>query len=39
MLMPLKMEGFGLTGLEALSTRCPVFISKNWHFGESLGSV
>ena len=39
MLMPLNTEGFGLTGLEALSARCPVFISKNWHFGESLVSV
>ena len=39
MLMPLKIEGFGLTGLEALSARCAVLISKNWHFGESLGSV
>ena len=37
--MPLNTEGFGLTGLEALSAWCPVFISKNWHFGESLGSV
>ena len=38
-LMPLRREGFGLTGLEALSAGCPVCISKNLHFGKSLGSV
>ena len=37
--MPMKTEVFGLTGREALSARCAVFIIKNWHFGESLGSV
>ena len=38
-LMPSRTEGFGLTGLEALSAGLPVIISKNSGFGESLGSV
>ncbi|XP_044173316.1 uncharacterized protein LOC114949063 isoform X3 [Acropora millepora] len=39
MLMPSRTEGFGLTGLEALSARLPVIVSKNSGFGEALGSV
>ncbi|XP_067037384.1 uncharacterized protein [Acropora muricata] len=38
-LMPSRTEGFGLTGLEALSARLPVIVSKNSGFGEALGSV
>ena len=38
-LMPSRTEGFGLTGLEALSAGIPVIISKNSGFGEALGSV
>ena len=38
-LMPSRTEGFGLTGLEALSAGLPVIISKNSGFGEALGSV
>ena len=37
--MPSGTEGFGLTGLEALSTGLPVIVNKNSHFGEFLGSV
>ena len=37
--MPSRTEGFGLTGLEALSAGLPVIINKNSHFGEFLGSV
>ena len=39
MLMPSRTEGFGLTGLEALSAGLPVLVSKNSGFGEALGSV
>ena len=39
MLMPSRTEGFGLTGLEALSAGLPVVVSKNSGFGEALGSV
>ncbi|XP_015771016.1 PREDICTED: D-inositol 3-phosphate glycosyltransferase-like [Acropora digitifera] len=39
MLMPSRTEGFGLTGLEALSAGLPVIVSKNSGFGEALGSV
>ena len=38
-LMPSRSEGFGLTGLEALSAGLPVMVSKNSGFGEALGSV
>ena len=38
-LMPSRTEGFGLTGLEALSAGLPVLVSKNSGFGEALGSV
>ena len=38
-LMPSRTEGFGLTGLEALSAGLPVIVSKNSGFGEALRSV
>ena len=38
-LMPSRTEGFGLTGLEALSAGLPVIVSKNSGFGKALGSV
>ncbi|XP_015756756.1 PREDICTED: uncharacterized protein LOC107336211 [Acropora digitifera] len=38
-LMPSRTEGFGLTGLEALSAGLPVIVTKNSGFGEALGSV
>ena len=38
-LMPSRTEGFGLTGLEALSAGLPVIVSKNSGFGEALDSV
>ena len=38
-LMPSRTEGFGLTGLEALSAGLPVLVSKNSGFGAALGSV
>ena len=38
-LMPSRAEGFGLTGLEALSAGLPVLVSKNSGFGEALGKV
>ena len=38
-LMPSRTDGFGLTGLEALSAGLPVIVSKNSGFGEALGSV
>ena len=38
-LMPSRTEGFGLTGLEAMSAGLPVIVSKNSGFGEALGSV
>ena len=37
--MPSRTEGFGLTGLEALSAEFPLIINKTSHFGEFLGSV
>ncbi|XP_015748415.1 PREDICTED: protein NLRC3-like [Acropora digitifera] len=37
--MPSRTEGFGLTGLEALSAGLPVLVSKNSGFGKALGSV
>ena len=38
-LMPSRTEGFGLTGLEAMSAGLPVIVSKNSGFGEALGRV
>ncbi|XP_068753262.1 D-inositol 3-phosphate glycosyltransferase-like [Montipora capricornis] len=38
-LMPSRTEGFGLTGLEALSAGLPVIDSKNSGFGEALSDV
>ena len=38
-LMPSRTEGFGLTGLEGLSSGLPVLVSKNSGFGEALGSI
>ena len=38
-LMPSRTEGFGLTGLEALSAGLPVLVSKNLGFGEALSKV
>ena len=38
-LMPSRTEGFGLTGLEALSAGLPVIVSKNSGFGEALSNV
>ena len=38
-LMPSRTEGFGLSGLEALSAGLPVIVNKNSGFGEALGSV
>ena len=37
--MPSRTEGFGLTGLEALSAGVPVLVSHNSGFGEALCSV
>jgi len=34
--MPSRTEGFGLTGLEALSAGLPVLVSRNSGFGEAL---
>ena len=39
MLMPSRTEGFGLTGLEALSAGLAVVVSKNSGFGEALSKV
>ena len=38
-LMPSRTEGFGLTGLEALSAGLPVVVSENSGFGEALKKV
>ena len=38
-LMPSRTEGFGLTGLEALSAGLPVLVSRNSGFGEALSNV
>ena len=38
-LMPSRTEGFGLTGLEALSAGLPVLVSKNSGFGEAVSKV
>lgn len=37
--MPSRTEGFGLTGLEALSAGLPVLVSQNSGFGEALGNI
>ena len=37
--MPSRTEGFGLTGLEAISAGLPVLVSRNSGFGEALCSV
>lgn len=37
--MPSRTEGFGLTGLEALSAGLPVLVSRNSGFGEALCKV
>ena len=37
--MPSRTEGFGLTGLEAMSAGLPVLVSRNSGFGEALRSV
>ena len=38
-LMPSRTEGFGLTGLEALSAGLPVLVSKTSGFGQALSKV
>ncbi|XP_067041610.1 uncharacterized protein [Acropora muricata] len=38
-LMPSRTEGFGLTGLEALSAGLPLIVSKNSGFGEAIRSL
>ena len=38
-LMPSRTDGFGLTGLKALSAGLPVLVSKNSGFGEALCKV
>ena len=38
-LLPSGTEGFGLTGLEALSAGLPLLVSKNSGFGEALSEV
>ena len=38
-LMPSRTEGFGLSGLEAMSAGLPVLVSHNSGFGKALGSV
>ena len=38
-IMPSRTEGFGLTGLEALSAGLPVLVSGNSGFGEALSKV
>ena len=37
--MPSRTEGFGLTGLEAMSAGLPVLVSQNSGFGEALSSI
>ena len=39
LVMPSRTEGFGLTGLEALSAGLPVLVSYNSGFGKALHSV
>lgn len=38
-IMPSRTEGFGLTGLEALSAGLPILVSGNSGFGEALRNV
>ena len=38
-IMPSRTEGFGLTGLEALSAGLPVLVSSNSGFGDALSKV
>ena len=38
-IMPSRTEGFGLTGLEALSAGLPILVSRNSGFGEALSRV
>ena len=38
-IMPSRTEGFGLTGLEALSAGLPILVSKNSGFAEALSKV
>ena len=38
-IMPSRTEGFGLTGLEALSAGLPILVSRNSGFGEALRSL
>ena len=38
-IMPSRTEGFGLTGLEALSAGLPILVSRNSGFGEALSNV
>ena len=38
-LMPSRTDGFGLTGLEALSAGLPILVSGNSGFGEALSKV
>ena len=38
-IMPSRTEGFGLTGLEALSAGLPILVSRNSGFGEALRKV
>lgn len=38
-IMPSRTEGFGLTGLEALSAGLPILVSGNSGFGEALSNV
>ena len=37
--MPLRTEGFGLTGLEATSAGLPVLVSSNSGIGKALRSA
>lgn len=38
-IMPSRTDGFGLTGLEALSAGLPILVSRNSGFGEALSNV
>ena len=38
-MMPSRTEGFGLTGLEALSAGLPILVSGNSGFGDALRSL
>ena len=39
LVMPSRTEGFGLTGLEAMSAGLPVLVSRNSGFGEALSKA